>query len=184
MRKHFWKEYWKGKKKEADNWEHSRQAVEAPTTGVGQYFTKTKKKNQWVPNNDYKLHDVYAVPDFNKPYTADQKREAEAMQDKLSVSSEVTFTKTNSFTRLSALKEKEKRRDTFAAQDKYESGQNSVKGLHYLRFIGLEILSESAFTLSFHKFFSNEVKGLIRSVAEVKFSPDLRCWVIPLAQYE
>jgi hypothetical protein len=63
-------------------------------------------------------------------------------------------------------------------------GKGSVKGLHYLRFIGMELLSESAFTLTFHKFFSNEVKNLIRSIEQVKFSPELRAWVLPLSRYE
>lgn len=53
-----------------------------------------------------------------------------------------------------------------------------------MRFIGLELLSESAFTLTFHKFFSNEVKNLIRSIENVKFNPDLRAWVLPVTQYD
>lgn len=60
----------------------------------------------------------------------------------------------------------------------------SVKGLHYLKYIGLELLSENNFTLTFHKFFSNEVKNLIRSIDNVKFSPELRAWVLPTLKYD
>lgn len=37
---------------------------------------------------------------------------------------------------------------------KYSKGKGSVKGLHYMRYIALELLSEYTFTLSFHKFYS------------------------------
>jgi len=70
----------------------------------------------------------------------------------------ITFTKTSSFNRLTSTPYKDR---PDRPDDKYSSGKGSVKGLHYLRFIGLELLSESAFTLTFHKFFSNEVKNLI-----------------------
>jgi len=60
----------------------------------------------------------------------------------------------------------------------------SVKGLHYLKYIGLELLSENNFALTFHKFFSNEVKNLIRSIENVKFSPDIRAWVLPILKYD
>jgi len=93
----------------------------------------------------------------------------------------VTFTKTTSFTRLTAspYQPKGDRPD-----DKYKGGKGSVKGLHYLRFIGLELISENAFTLTFHKFFSNEVKNLIRSIEQCKFSPELRAWVLPTTKYD
>ena len=44
---------------------------------------------------------------------------------------------------------------------KYAKGYGSVKGLHYRKYIGLEMLSENNFALTFHKFYSNEIKNLI-----------------------
>jgi hypothetical protein len=97
----------------------------------------------------------------------------------------VTFTKTTLFSRMTSTPfANRKNAPAGAPHDKYTSGKASVKGLHYLRFIGLELLSESAFTLTFHKFFSNEVKGLIRSISDVKFSPELRAWVLPITHYD
>jgi hypothetical protein len=37
---------------------------------------------------------------------------------------------------------------------KYASGAGSVKGLHYRKYIGLELLTEHTFSLAFHKFYS------------------------------
>lgn len=93
----------------------------------------------------------------------------------------VTFTKTTAFNKLTSSPFQGRPGVT---SDKYEGGKGSVKGLHYLRYIGLELLSETHFTLTFHKFFSNEVKNLIRSVENVKFSPELRAWVLPTLKYD
>ena len=93
----------------------------------------------------------------------------------------VTFTKTAAFSRLSSSPYQVR---NGKVDDKYRSGMGSVKGLHYLKYIGLELLSENNFTLTFHKFFSNEVKNLIRSIDNVKFSPELRAWVLPTLKYD
>jgi hypothetical protein len=47
---------------------------------------------------------------------------------------------------------------------RYTKENGSVKGLHYRKYIGLELLSENNFALTFHKFYSNEIKNLIRSI--------------------
>lgn len=67
---------------------------------------------------------------------------------------------------------------------KYSTGYGSVKGLHYRKYISLELLSENNFSLTFHKFYSNEIKNLIRSISSSKFSPELRTWVMSLLHYE
>ena len=41
---------------------------------------------------------------------------------------------------------------------KYGSGAGSVKGLHYRKYIGLELLTEHTFALAFHKFYSQDIK--------------------------
>ena len=96
----------------------------------------------------------------------------------------VTVTKTPVFNRLINTPDCERVDGGGGYKDKYKSGKASVKGLHYLKFIGLELISEKNFTLVFHKFFSNEIKNLIRSVSNVKFSPELRAWIFTVVQYE
>lgn len=67
---------------------------------------------------------------------------------------------------------------------KYVKGYGSVKGLHYRKYIALELLSEHNFTCVFHKFFSHEIKNLIRQIAAAKFDAEIRQWVISLLNYE
>ena len=67
---------------------------------------------------------------------------------------------------------------------KYVRGYGSVKGLHYRKYIGLEMLSENNFALTFHKFYSNEIKNLIRSIENSKFSAEMRTWVLSIANYD
>ena len=67
---------------------------------------------------------------------------------------------------------------------KYSKGYGSVKGLHYRKYIGLELLSENNFALTFHKFFSNEIKNLIRSIENSRFSPEMRTWVMSILNYD
>jgi len=68
--------------------------------------------------------------------------------------------------------------------EKYRKGFGSVKGLHYRKYIALEMLSENNFTLTFHKFYSAEIKNLIRSIPNTKFSPELRTWVLAILNYD
>ena len=56
--------------------------------------------------------------------------------------------------------------------EKYISGQGSVKGLHYRKYVALELYTEHAFALAFHKFFSQEVKNLIKNIHNTRFDPD------------
>jgi len=67
---------------------------------------------------------------------------------------------------------------------KYARGYGSVKGLHYRKYIGLEMLSENNFALTFHKFYSNEIKNLIRSMQNSRFSPEMRTWVLSILNYD
>lgn len=57
---------------------------------------------------------------------------------------------------------------------KYMKGYGSVKGLHYRKYIALELLSENNFSCSFHKFFSHEIKNLIRQIAAARFDVEIR----------
>lgn len=82
--------------------------------------------------------------------------------------STITFSNTAAFGRLLSSgpdrfkKSKDKEDDPNCP--KYEKGYGSVKGLHYRKYIGLEMLSENNFALTFHKFYSQEIKNLIRSM--------------------
>lgn len=67
---------------------------------------------------------------------------------------------------------------------KYTKGAGSVKGLHYMRYIALELLSEYTFTLSFHKFYSQEVKNLIKNIEKSRFDPELRKWTLSVQAYD
>ena len=67
---------------------------------------------------------------------------------------------------------------------KYTKGLGSVKGLHYMRYIALELLSEHTFTLSFHKFYSQEVKNLIKNIERSRFDPELRKWTLNVQAYD
>ena len=66
---------------------------------------------------------------------------------------------------------------------KYAANQGSVKGLHYVKYIALELLSEKNFTVSFHKFYSAEIKNIIKNLEECRYDPDLRKWVLPTERY-
>ena len=46
------------------------------------------------------------------------------------------------------------------------------------------MLSENNFALTFHKFFSNEIKNLIRSIENSRFSPEMRTWVLSILKYD
>lgn len=67
---------------------------------------------------------------------------------------------------------------------KYTKGNGSVKGLHYMRYIALELISEYTFTLSFHKFYSQEVKNLIKNIEKSRFDPELRKWTLSVQAYD
>jgi hypothetical protein len=78
----------------------------------------------------------------------------------------ITFTNTAAFGKLVGSSFNRRGADTEddVATTKYSKGYGSVKGLHYRKYIGLEMLSENNFALTFHKFYSNEIKNLIRSI--------------------
>ena len=67
---------------------------------------------------------------------------------------------------------------------KYSKGYGSVKGLHYRKYIGLEMLSENNFALTFHKFYSNEIKNLIKSLPNTRFSAEMRTWILSILNYD
>ena len=56
--------------------------------------------------------------------------------------------------------------------------------MHYRKYIALELLSEHNFSCSFHKFYSNEIKNLIRQISNARFDTDMRVWVISVLNYE
>lgn len=78
----------------------------------------------------------------------------------------ITFTNTAAFGKLVGSSFNRRGADTEDDVNhiKYTKGYGSVKGLHYRKYIGLEMLSENNFALTFHKFYSNEIKNLIRSI--------------------
>ena len=67
---------------------------------------------------------------------------------------------------------------------KYKSGAGSVKGLHYRKYVALELLTEHTFSLAFHKFFSAEVKNLIKNIHNTRFHPELRVWILNVNNYD
>ena len=68
---------------------------------------------------------------------------------------------------------------------KYENGEGSVKGLHYMKHISLELISEKDFTICFHKFYSVEVKNIIKNLDDgVRYDPDLRKWIVQTQLYD
>lgn len=93
------------------------------------------------------------------------------------MNSTITFTNTSSYSRLMMDRGTSQRpfiyRNSFESTKysednphkvKYTTGYGSVKGLHYRKYISLELLSENNFSLTFHKFYSQEIKNLIRSI--------------------
>ena len=84
-----------------------------------------------------------------------------------SATSTITFTNTAAFGKMIGSgpeRWQKKSEDDDPKCPRYSSGYGSVKGLHYRKYIGLEMLSENNFALTFHKFYSNEIKNLIRSI--------------------
>ena len=53
-----------------------------------------------------------------------------------------------------------------------------------MRYIALELISEYTFTLSFHKFYSQEVKNLIKNIEKSRFDPELRKWTLSVQAYD
>lgn len=99
----------------------------------------------------------------------------------------ITFTNTAAFGRLQG--QGPDRWENRGQEDdpkcpKYSKGYGSVKGLHYRKYIGLEMLSENNFALTFHKFYSNEIKNLIRSMNNSRFSPEMRTWILSIFNYD
>ena len=98
----------------------------------------------------------------------------------------VTFTNTAAFGKIVQLAwdKKSAQNEDDPTNVKYTKGYGSVKGLHYRKYIGLEMLSEHNFALTFHKFYSNEIKNLIRSIENSRFSPEMRTWVMSILKYD
>ena len=70
----------------------------------------------------------------------------------------VTFTNTSAFGKIIGQGFNKGHSEDDPNHVKYTKGYGSVKGLHYRKYIGLEMLSETNFALTFHKFYSNEIK--------------------------
>jgi len=90
----------------------------------------------------------------------------ESRSSMMSSNSMITFTNTAAFGKL--INTNYSRHGVEGDEDfkhiKYTKQSGSVKGLHFRKYIGLEMLSENNFALTFHKFYSNEIKNLIRSI--------------------
>ena len=95
----------------------------------------------------------------------------------------ITFTNTTTYGRILGQPPKDNNSEEPDVV-KYMKGYGSVKGLHYRKYIALELLSENNFSCSFHKFFSHEIKNLIRQIAAARFDVEIRQWVISLLNYE
>ena len=59
-----------------------------------------------------------------------------------------------------------------------------MKGLHYIKYIGLELVAPDVFSLAFHKFYSHEVKDVVKSVPECRYDPDYRAWLLNTTSYD
>ena len=105
--------------------------------------------------------------------------DADSQSERAADQSTVTFHNTKNYSKY--LRARTDREDPEFL--KYSAGAGSVKGLHYRKFVALELLSEHSFTLAFHKFYSQEVKNLIKSIYNTRFDPDLRVWVINMVSY-
>lgn len=110
----------------------------------------------------------------------------ESRSSMMSSNTTITFTNTSAFGKLinSSYSRQGVEGEDDAKFKKYSKNSGSVKGLHFRKYIGLEMLSENNFALTFHKFYSNEIKNLIRSIQNSRFSPEMRTWVLSILNYD
>eukprot|EP00347_Sterkiella_histriomuscorum_P001302 403372559 len=149
--------------------------------------SKRRKKAQ-NPDGDHQKDDLI-IESFEGPTLKNQGQlpkeiNFSQIQDGLEMPETITFTNTLTYGRIVGQPPKEKQDKDAPDLVKYKKGNGSVKGLHYRKYIALELLSEHTFACSFHKFFSHEMRLLIRSIRNTKFSPEMRVWVISVLNYE